>query len=65
MQVGNKINTNLEVSEKQYQWIVRAIQHDHSQSIGIFNNDTIKMDFNDDYQIIIKIHEHIEKYDTN
>ena len=65
MQVGNKINKKSDVSDKQYEWIVRAIQHDHAQSIGVFTNETIKTDFNDDYLIITRIHEHIERYETD
>ncbi len=64
-QVGDKINKNSEVSERQYDWIVRAVEHDYAQSLGIFTNETIETEFSDDYQVIIKIHEHIEKYDTN
>lgn len=65
MQVGNKLNKELEVSEKQYGWIVRGIQHDYAKAIGVFTNETIKNDFNDDYLMIIRIHEHIEKYETD
>lgn len=65
MQVGKRINTQSEVSDKQYAWIIRAIQHDYSESIGAFANEIVKTEFFEDYQIIIKIHEHIEKYETN
>lgn len=65
MQVGNKINKESEVTEKQYGWIVRGIQHDYAKSIGVFTNETIKTEFSEDYLIITKIHEHIEKYETD
>lgn len=65
MMVGNNINKTLDVSDKQYGWIIRAIQHDYAQSLGVFTNETIKTDFNDDYLIITRIHEHIERYETD
>nr|WP_315088855.1 hypothetical protein [uncultured Chryseobacterium sp.] len=65
MQVGNNINDAKEISEGQLGWIIRAIQHDHADSIGIFTNDTVKADFNDDYIIVTRIHEHIERYETD
>lgn len=65
VQVGNKINSEDIVSDKQIAWIIRAIQHDYAQSIGVFTNETIKTDFHDDYLIITKVHEHIEKYETD
>lgn len=65
MQVGNNTNDEKGITEGQLGWIIRAIQHDYTDSIGVFTNDIVKADFNDDYQIIIRIHEHIEKYETN
>ena len=65
VQVGNKINAGNSASDKQYAWIIRAVQHDNVDSLGIFTNETIQTDFSEDYQIIIKIHEHIERYGEN
>lgn len=64
MRVANNINKGNEITEKQLGWIIRAIQHDYAQSIGVFTNETVRTEFPDDYQIIIRIHEHIEKYET-
>ncbi|GEM63389.1 hypothetical protein SF1_13710 [Sphingobacterium faecium NBRC 15299] len=65
MGVGNSINLKKQISDAQLAWIIRAIQFDHSESSGVFTNEILEKDFNDDYQIFIKIHEHIEKYDTD
>jgi len=65
MQVGNNINNEKEITDGQLGWIIRAIQHDNAESIGVFTNETIKTDFNDDYLLILRIHEHIERYETD
>lgn len=65
MQVGKKINEEKEISEKQWGWIVRAIQHDHAGDLGIFTNDNLKENHYEDYELFIQIHEHIVKYATN
>jgi hypothetical protein len=65
IQVGNKIMAENIVTEGQIGWLIRAIEHDKTNNLGIFTNDIVKDTFNDDYHIFIQIHEHIVKYGTN
>lgn len=65
MQVGNRIIAGNEISEKQLNWIIRAIEHDKASTLGIFTNETIRTEFQEDYLIFTQIHQHISKYGTN
>lgn len=65
MQVGNQITAGNAISEGQLSWIIRAIEHDKANSLGVFTNDTIKTEFQEDYLIFTQIHQHINKYGTN
>ena len=62
---GKAVISGKKLSVDQIAWIIRAIEHDKSKSLGVFTNDTIRLEFNDDYQIFAEIHEILNEYEVN
>lgn len=65
MQVGIKVSRDEGISEGQLDWIVRAIEHDHTKTLGIFTNESIRTEYYEDYLTFQQIQEHIRRYASN
>lgn len=55
IQVGNRVRKGEEISDKQIDWIVKAISHSEVETLNVFSNDILKTDYPDDYEIFQKI----------
>lgn len=51
--IGKLIDNEDEMSDKQSDWVIRAITHDNIHSLRVFTNDILETDFQDD-QLIFK-----------
>ncbi|WP_333810081.1 hypothetical protein [Flavobacterium sp.] len=59
--VGNRVKNGDVISDKQIDWIVKAIAHSEVESLNVFSNDILKNDLPDDYEIFRKIITEISK----
>ncbi|MDT0554505.1 hypothetical protein [Patiriisocius hiemis] len=53
--IGRKIQNDEYVSDKQFDWVVRAITHSNIHSLSVFTNEIIEKDFPEDYIIFKEI----------
>ncbi len=53
--VGKLINAEKEMSDKQSDWIIRAITHDNIHTLKVFTNDILKNDCPEDFEIFREI----------
>lgn len=53
--IGKLIEANKPISDKQCDWVVKAVAYDKAQSLKIFSNEILKNDFNKDYLIFQEI----------
>lgn len=59
--IGKKIQNEEFISDKQFDWLVKAISHSNVHSLDIFTNEIIRVDFPEDYNIFRQIIDLIEK----
>lgn len=53
--IGRKLQNEEYVSDKQFDWVVRAITHSNIHSLNVFTNEIIEKDFHEDYIIFKEI----------